>query len=220
MVFSHLICNKFHHERIGKNQQGGIIMSEKFKKGWRKVKVGVSLFREFIPIMFATVGVFTGTMLIWAIVKGAIVSVCWNMGITTVFGFGKVTIFQAFVLAFTLECLRCNYRSSVKSTYIQIRGEILNKSMPEKMAKVISVILTIIFELISILITIWVGMYSWNNILPQVLNVELGQINFIQAFSFAYIFNLFFGISSSNCKKSKDDDSKAISKTENSTVTE
>ena len=76
------------------------------------------------------------------------------------------------------------------------------------MAKVVSVILTIVFELISILITIGVTMYSWNNILPQLLNVELVQINFWQAFGFAYLLHLLFGISKSKDKKSKEDKEK------------
>ena len=73
------------------------------------------------------------------------------------------------------------------------------------MAKVVSVLLVIIFEIISILIAVGVTMYSWNNILPQLLNVELVQINFWQALGFAYLFNLLFGVSKSDDKKSKED---------------
>ena len=81
------------------------------------------------------------------------------------------------------------------------------------MSKIVSAILIVVFELISILITIGVTMYSWNNILPQLLNVELVQINFGQAFGFAYLFNLFFGISKSDDKKSKDNkENKKIAK--------
>ena len=48
-------------------------------------------------------------------------------------------------------------------------------------------------------------MYSWNNILPLLLNVELAQINFWQAFGFAYWFNLLFGFSKFDEKKFKED---------------
>ena len=75
----------------------------------------------------------------------------------------------------------------------------------EKMAKVVSVLLVIIFEIISFLIAVGVTMYSWNNILPRLLNVELAQINFWQAFGFAYLFNLLFVFSKSDEKKSKED---------------
>lgn len=47
-------------------------------------------------------------------------------------------------------------------------------------------------------------MYPLNNILPQLLNIELAQINFLQAFGFVYLFNLFFEISKSDDKMSKD----------------
>ena len=73
------------------------------------------------------------------------------------------------------------------------------------MAKIVLVLLVIIFEIGSILIAVGVTIYSWNNILPRLLNVELAQINFWQAFGFAYLFNLLFGFSKSDEKKSKED---------------
>ena len=92
-------------------------MSGKFKNGWRKVKDGVSLGIAFIPIVLLGVALVTVMLLIGAVIKGAIVSVCWNIAMTTMFGFSKVTMFQAFVLAFTIGCLRANYFSSAKSEY-------------------------------------------------------------------------------------------------------
>lgn len=182
-------------------------MSEKFRNGWRKVKDGVSLGIAFIPIVLLGVALVTIMLLIGAVIKGAIVSVCWNVAMTTMFGFSKVTMFQAFVLAFTIGCLRSNYFGSAKSEYAELKEKLFEKSKKEKMAKVVSVLLVIIFELISILIAVLVTMYSWNNILPQLLNVELVQINFWQALGFAYLFNLLFGVSKSDDKKSKEDKS-------------
>lgn len=180
-------------------------MSEKYRNGWRKVKDGVSLGIAFIPIVLLGVALVTIMFLIGAVIKGAIVSVCWNVAMTTMFGFSKVTMFQTFVLAFTIGCLRSNYFGSAKSEYEKLKEKLFEKSKKEKMAKVVSVLLVIIFELISILIAVWVTMYSWNNILPQLLNVELIQINFWQALGFAYLFNLLFGVSKSDDKKSKED---------------
>ena len=180
-------------------------MSEKFKNGWRKVKDGVSLGIAFIPIVLLGVALVTVMFLIGAVIKGAIISVCWNTAMTTMFGFSKVTMFHAFVLAFTIGCLRANYFGSAKSKYEELKGKLFEKSKKEKMAKVVSVLLVIIFEIISILIAVGVTMYSWNNILPQLLNVELVQINFWQALGFAYLFNLLFGVSKSDDKKSKED---------------
>ena len=176
-------------------------MSGKFNGGWRNVVVSLSP----IGFVLAIVGIPVVMLLIGAVIKGAIVSVCWNTAMTTIFGFSKVTIFQAFVLAFTIGCLKTDYFGSAKSDYEDIKGKLLERSKKEKKAKVVSVLLVVIFEIISILITVWVTMYSWNNILPQLLNVELVQINFWQALAFAYLFNLLFGHSKSNEKKSKED---------------
>lgn len=181
-------------------------MSEKFKNGWRKVKDGVSLGIAFIPIVFLGVALVTVMFLIVAVIKGAIISVFWNIAaMTTMFGFSKVTMFQAFVLAFTIGCLRVNYFGSAKSEYEELKGKLFEKSKEEKMAKVVSVLLVIILKIISILIAVGVTMYSWNNILPQLLNVELVKINFWQALGFAYLFNLLFGVSKSDDKKTKKD---------------
>jgi len=84
-------------------------MSEKFKNGWRKVKDGVCLGISFIPILLSGVALVAIMLLIGAVINGAIISVCWNVAITTMFGFSKLTIFQAFVLAFTIGCLKSNY---------------------------------------------------------------------------------------------------------------
>ncbi len=180
-------------------------MSEKFKNGWRKVKEGVSLGIAFIPIVLLGVAIVTIMLLIGAVIKGAIVSLCWNTAMTTMFGFQKITMFQAFVLAFTIGCLRANYLGSAKSEYRDLKEKLSKKCQKEKIAKVVSVVLVILLELISILIAVGVVMYSWNNILPQLLNIELVQINFVQAFGFAYLFNLIFGGSKSDDKKSKED---------------
>lgn len=207
MAFSHCKYIKFFTSRIGKQiNKEESIMSEKFNGGiWRKIKDGVSLCIAFTPIILLAVALITIMLLITAVIKGVIVSVCWNVAMTTMFGFQKITLFQAFVLAFTIGCLRSNYISSAKSEYAELKEKIFNKSKKEKMAKVVSAILIVVFELISILITIGVTMYSWNNILPQLLNVELVQINFGQAFGFAYLFHLLFGISKSDNKKAKED---------------
>ena len=188
-----------------KKQQGGIFMSEKLRNGWRNVKDAVRLGIVFTPIVLLGVALVTVMLLIVAVIKGAIVSVCWNIAMTTMFGFSEVTMFQAFVLAFTIGCLRANYFNSAKLEYENLKGKLFEKSKKEKMAKVVSVLLVIISEIISILIAVGITMYSWNNILSQLLNVELVQINFWQALGFAYLFNLLFGVSKSDEKKSKKD---------------
>lgn len=180
-------------------------MSEKFRNGWQKVKEGLSFGIDFIPIVLSGIAYVIFITLIVVLIKGAIVSVCWNIAMSTMFGFSKITMFQAFVLTFTIGNLRANYFRGSKSEYENLKAELFEKIKKEKMVKVVSVLLIIILKLISILITVWITIYSWNNILPQLLNVELVQINFWQALGFAYIFNLVFGVSTSSVKNSKKD---------------
>ncbi len=198
-----LYKTSFLTSRIGK--KGGIFMSEKLKNGWRNVKDGVILGIIFIPIVLLA-GAFTTVMfLIVTVINGAILSVCWNIAMPTMFGFSKVTMFEAIVLAFTIGCLRANHLGSIKSKSEDLKGELFEKSKKEKMAKVVSVLLVIIIEIVSIIITVGITMYSWNNVIPQLLNLDLVRINFWQALGFAYLFNLFFGVSKSDYKKSKKD---------------
>ena len=181
-------------------------MSEKSKNGWRKVKDGISHGIAFIPILLLGVVFVTVTLAIVSVVTGAIFRVCWNTAMTTMFGFSKVTMFQAFVLAYTIGSLRADYYNRAKSKYEELKKEkIFEEFQNKKIAKVVLVLLVIIFEILSILIAVGVTMYSWNNILPRLLNVELVQINFWQAFGFAYWFNLLFGFSKSEEKNFKED---------------
>ena len=181
-------------------------MSEKFNGGiWRKIKDEVSLCISFTPIILLSVALAIILLLIMAVITGAIIGVCWNVAMTTAFEFQKITVFQAFLLAVTIGSLRSDYASRSKSEYAKLKKEIFKKSQKEKMAKIVSGILTVMYELIVLLITIRITMYSWNNILPQLLNVELVQLNFWQAFGFAYLFHILFGISNSTDKKSKEE---------------
>ena len=166
-------------------------MSEKFRNAWWKVKEGVSLVCGCSSIVLLGVFGVSIAFLIGVVLRGIIASVCWNMAMTEMFGFQKITMFQAFVLTFTIGCLRASYLGSAKS----------KKCQKDKTAKVKSVLV----ELTSILIAVGGVMYSWNNILPQLLNIELVRINFVQAFGFAYLFNLLFGVSKTDDKKSKQD---------------
>ena len=184
-------------------------MSEKFKNGWRKVKTGIIIGIAFLPIVLIGVAVATLALIVSAIIAGAFVSICWNIAMPAMFGFSKTTIFQAFVLTFTIGNLRANYYGSAKKEYKKLKEKIFEKCQKEKMAKVVSILLIILFEVIAIFIAVFTTMYSWNNILPKLLNVELVQINFLQAIGFGYLFNLLFGHSNDDSKENnKKSDSK------------
>ena len=127
----------------------------------------------------------------------------------------KITLFKAFVLNVAIGSLRTDFISDIKSGYAKINGEIFNLIQKERIAKILSAIFTALLEIISIVIYILVVMYSWNNILPNLLNIELCHIGFVQALCFIFLFNLVFGISKLKYKKSKKNNKTQTESTEN-----
>ena len=189
-------------------------MREKFYEIYQKVEEKVSF---WVPIILMTGFVSSILFLIVEGILSVIVSVCWNVAMPTMFGFNKITILQAFIVTFTIACLRHNYVWSIKSDYREFKVEILNRSESEKRAKVLSVIFTVLWTLFSIFVTIWLVMHSWNRVIPELLNIELAQIDFAQAFSFAYLFNLLFRVPESHDKEAKEDNKnkKVLAETSN-----
>ena len=98
-----------------------------------------------------------------------------------------------------------NCKSYYKSLEYCYLVETKHRSKSEKKAKVLSAIASTLWALFSIFVTILLVMHSWNSIMPQLLKVELVQINFAQAFCFAYLFNLLFRVPESHDKKAKED---------------
>ena len=181
-------------------------MSEKFKNVHRKVKERVSFFVALIPTVLSAIVIVAIMLIVVAILRGAIINVCWNVAMTTMFGFKKITVFQAFVLSYAIGSLRKDFISDIKSGYAKINGKVFNMIQKEKVSKILSAIFMALLGTISIFITVWVVMYSWNNILPNLLDIELCHIDFAQTLGFAFLFNLVFGISKSEDTKSKNED--------------
>ena len=168
-------------------------MSEKKTGRWRNLKGNILVAAEFakviVIILFLMVILFLGV----AIVDGAIVSVLWNVSIPAMFGLNRVTLFNAFILALTIDLLRSNYAGTAQKLLESIEKE--NKN--EESAKRVSSIKVLIIEIILFLATVILVRYCWNNILPQLINYELIQINFLQALGFSCIFMILFGNSNS-----------------------
>ena len=175
-------------------------MREKFYEIYQKVEEKVSF---WVPIILMTGFVSSILFLIVEGILSVIVSVCWNVAMPTMFGFNKITILQAFIVTYTIACLRNNYAWSIKYDYREFKA--LNKNKNAKKAKALSAIASALWALFSIFVTILLVMHSWNSIMPQLLKVDLVQINFAQAFSFAYLFNLLFRVPESHDKKAKED---------------
>ena len=188
-------------------------MSEKFNGCiGRKIKDVISFCKLFG--MFFLYGILPGIaltivlLLIEAVIEGLIVSVCWNMAMPTMFGVQEKTLFQAFVFSSTISCLRSNYTSGTKSVHTKLKDFFFTFGQKENIANIVSTIFIYVDMLISLLITIVVTMYSWNNILPQLLNFELVQINFWQALGFTYLFRRLFKKSKSEDDESEDNENK------------
>ena len=178
-------------------------MSGKLKTLWWQVKDGITLCIALIPFVLLGIALLAIMLLIMALIQGTIASICWNIAMPAMFGFQKITLFQACVLAFAISYLRFDYKNEARSKFAELKRENFNKSQNERLSIIVSIILVIVFELISVLITIGITMYSWNVILPQLLQVDLVHINFGQAFGFAYLFHLLFGVSN-NVKSKKE----------------
>lgn len=183
-------------------------MSKKFNNGiWRKIKCGVSLgIATLLGVAFTTIIVLPIVAIIIGAI-GAIISVCWNAAIPTMFGVQRMTVIEAMVVVCTISCLELGYTSNAKSKYAELKEEIFNKSKMEKMA---TVILIVVYEIVLILITVLGMMYSWNTILPKLLNVDLVSINFAQAFGIIFLFHLLSEISGFDYKESKEVKTKKI----------
>ena len=159
------------------------------------ILLGIIAIIVSIVMSFILVGI---TFCVYSVVSAFVGMLCWNISMPAMFGFSKITLLQALILSFTIGFLRSNYVSAMKSAYIEKKGE-------EKIVNVFLVITLIIVEIISIIIATALLKYSWNNILPNMLKVDLVQINFWQAFGFAFLFNAFFRFPYKDEEKSKTD---------------
>lgn len=189
-------------------------MHEKVGDGWRKVKDGILIFLAFLPMLLFGIVLAAVVLISATVVEGIIFSICWNATVTTMFGFSKMTIFQAVILSFGITALKSNYFERAKSEYEGFTEKLCKKSWPEGSVKIATVLLTTVFVLISIIFDVWVVMYAWNNILPQLLNIELVQINFWQALGFSFLCNLVIGVPERNNEKSKNDNKDRMNKAE------
>lgn len=183
-------------------------IKKKLNLALRRVKDVVVPISFIAFIIMALLTGFVVGFFILGVVKAFVGMVCWNIAIPAMFGLPKITLFQAFILSFTIDYLRSNYFFNIKSNYIE-------NQKYENISNVWLIITIITVEIVSILIAVGLTMYSWNNILPQLLNIDLVQINFWQAFGFACLFNMIFGFSKSDKEISKKDKNEETKRTDN-----
>lgn len=157
-----------------------------------KEKNNQNIVKEILYILAIELPVAAfGIMLIIGgiLIKGVFLNICWNMVMPAIFGVKSLSFLQASILALTIKLLKEDIQFDVKNNYFTLKDYFLEKNI-KNLAKQISAILAIVFVLIQIIITIVAMKYSWNTILPDLLNIKLVHINFWQAFSFAYVLNL------------------------------
>lgn len=182
-------------------------MSEKLSSIWRKIKDYLELVVVFGGIALLAVAISIFALLVTSFVTGFIISLCWNIAMPVMFGFSKITLVEAVILALAIGGIRSDYFGETKAEYGNYKKEIANKCSTERKAKILTAILILLIMAISIGISVITVMYSWNSILPHVLNVELVKINFIQALCFTYVAHRVFGVPKSNDSKNKKDNS-------------
>ena len=174
-------------------------MNAKFNDIWKNVKeVVIDFILEFPTILYDLLSTTILFVILQAII-GTVFSICWNVAMTNMFGFNKITIWQASILHYTIYSLITNYGSSITSSYKVCKEKIFSSFENENTEKFLAIIFFILLELLNV----FVVMHSWNNIIPQILNVELTQINFGKAFVFSFLFKIFFGFYRADDKDSK-----------------
>lgn len=169
-------------------------MSEKIRNVWWKTRGVIVTVMLFSPITIIDALTKVLLILVQSMISGIIVKACWNLVLINMFNVQRITLLQSFILTFVITCIRLNYINDLKDEYLRFKEKVSTLSKNKKIIDSSSAILSIIVELVIITIATIVVMYSWNNIIPQLLNRELVQINFVQAFGFAYLFNLLLGI--------------------------
>lgn len=173
-------------------------MSEKFKTVGRKIKEELILIWDVIIPQW--IGILLGIIgsLICILPIGVVAPIFWNCSMPAIFNFQALTIFNAIILILTLQRMR-EQDSEIVDFYTisKIQIENCEKMKGEKIPKIEKfvgmLVPTIVLSVILIFITILLVKYSWNHILPNLFNMDLVHINWIQAFGITGIFNLIFG---------------------------
>lgn len=179
-------------------------MSGKLKNFWRNVKDYLELAMIFVEIAIVATVMIIFAMLLTSLIFGAIISVCWNIAMPFMFGFSKITIIQAIILSYAISGIRCGYFSNAIVEYRKCEEEVNKKGKYGTGVKVFAALVVVAIYAISTSISVAAIMYSWNNILPYLLNVELVKINFIQAFGFGYVFYKLIGFAKNTNSKKKE----------------
>ncbi len=175
-------------------------------KIWRDIKFVFKYFSDKIkdhPISFGFI-MFIILIVIGIVIGGGIFSLCWNATIPHMFGLSRISIISAFILLFSVKCLRFISVSGIKQSYNKVKEQFIDKEkLEEHQAKVLAgveIFLIVVLDLILIGLFI---KYSWNRLIPKLFNVDLVKISFWQAIAFSYLCSFILGGSYSDTKKTK-----------------
>lgn len=181
---------------------------------WDEIKDGLTIV-GFILLMVVVIVIATVAVVVAsAMIPGILFSVCWNISVAPLLGFSTISVIPALVLSFTISYLKTSFLGNIKYNYHSVLSEF--EEHGEKKSKIFSGIATAVITILNIVIASWLFMYSWNNILPGLLNIEMVKITFIQSVCFSYILNLILGttIPSESSKKDKKKDKSSKIKVE------
>lgn len=145
-------------------------------------------------------------LIIKAVIVGAFLMIFWNVSMPAMFGFSRITVRQATVIVFTFEWLRYDAFTIADPVYSILEVAMFQFSKNETLSKIVATTSFLIYTSASILITVLVTRYTWNSILPYLLNAKLIHINSGQALGFACLFNWMFGDWERSTSNDIDDD--------------
>ncbi len=154
--------------------------------------------------------------------EGLLLSLCWNAVIPRLFSLGRLSLFNAALLLFTFKHLCSNLFNSSTYYYKKLKKffqkmtqeESVLHTAKESHLAIFAAITTAVLDLVHILITTLSFMYSWNNIIPTLFNLEIAKINFIQSFCFYVVINFFLSHFSADSSYNKKESSKKESNNE------
>lgn len=105
------------------------------------------------------------------LISAILPTIFWNISMPSLFGLNAIAWWQTAVIICAVSSIKESYQQEIKLVYER------NDNIGETEKAILILIVTLIIMFIGILAL----QYSWNVIIPSLLNIEFVKINFLQA---------------------------------------
>ncbi len=105
------------------------------------------------------------------LISAILPTIFWNISMPSLFGVNAITWWQSAVVLYAISSMKENYQQEIK----------LVKEREHDIGETEKTILILMITLIAMFIGILALHYSWNVIIPSLLNIEFVKINYLQA---------------------------------------